>query len=123
MHVYICINPYRFRYIVSYRVGRLGQNVVEARSPLREPRRAVTICAYIDLYKYIEEYRYRALHIYIYIFIVSYRVGLLGQNVVEARGPLARAEARGDGAVVDHVGHAARVHVRVERVDRLDDRL
>eukprot|EP00962_Isochrysis_galbana_P023636 scaffold7147_cov130-Isochrysis_galbana.AAC.9 len=50
-------------------------------------------------------------------------VGLLGQDVVEARGPLARAEAGGDGAVVHHVRDAARVHVRVERVDRLDDRL
>eukprot|EP00967_Tisochrysis_lutea_P020466 scaffold23240_cov27-Tisochrysis_lutea.AAC.4 len=40
-------------------------------------------------------------------------VGLLSKDVVEAGCPLARAEA----------GDAARVHVRVERVDRLDDRL
>src|SRR5947209_5817418 len=48
--------------------------------------------------------------------------GQLREEVVEARGPLARAEARRRRAVVDHVRDAAGVHVRVERVDRLDDR-
>ena len=35
------------------------------------------------------------------------------------RGTLAGAEAGGGGAVVHHEGHAARVHVRVERVHGL----
>ena len=50
--------------------------------------------------------------------LVDRDVGHLLEDVVEARRPLARAEARRGRAVVDHVGDAARVHVGVERVDR-----
>lgn len=49
--------------------------------------------------------------------------GLLGEDVVEAGRPLAGAEAGGVRAVVHHEGDAAGVHVRVERVDGLDDGL
>ena len=42
---------------------------------------------------------------------------------LEARAPATGAEAGGAGAVVDHVGDVAGVHVRQQRVDRLDDRL
>ena len=54
---------------------------------------------------------------------VEGRERLLHDGVVEARRPLAGAEAGRGRAVVDHVGDAAGVHVGVQRVDRLDDRL
>mmetsp|Transcript_21519 Transcript_21519/g.85568 ORF Transcript_21519/g.85568 Transcript_21519/m.85568 type:complete len:782 (-) Transcript_21519:50-2395(-) len=54
---------------------------------------------------------------------VDGREGLLLEEVVEARRPLARAQARRARAVVDHEGDALVVHVRAERVDGLDDRL
>ena len=57
------------------------------------------------------------------VAVVDGGVRLLGEHVVEAGRPLAAAEAGGDRAVVDHVRDAARVHVRVERVDALDHRL
>ena len=42
---------------------------------------------------------------------------LLSEVVVESRSPLSAAEASRRGAVVNHVGNSARVHVGVERVD------
>ena len=50
-----------------------------------------------------------------------HRIGwhLLPQIVVETRGPLAAAQARGVAAVVHHERHAPRMHVRIERVHRL----
>ncbi len=48
---------------------------------------------------------------------------LLRQVVVEAGRPLAGAHARGVRAVVHHERDAAGVHVRVQAVHRLDDRL
>mmetsp|Transcript_25254 Transcript_25254/g.63640 ORF Transcript_25254/g.63640 Transcript_25254/m.63640 type:complete len:256 (+) Transcript_25254:75-842(+) len=54
---------------------------------------------------------------------VDGRVRLLLQHVVEARRPLARAQAGGVRAVVHHEGDAARVHVGVQAVHRLDDGL
>lgn len=50
-------------------------------------------------------------------------VGLLVEDVIVSRRPLARAETSGEGAVVNHEGDASRVHVRVERVDGFDDGL
>ena len=48
---------------------------------------------------------------------------LLRQVVVESGRPLPRPHARGVRAVVHHERDAAGVHVRVEAVHRLDDRL
>mmetsp|Transcript_79567 Transcript_79567/g.192796 ORF Transcript_79567/g.192796 Transcript_79567/m.192796 type:complete len:601 (-) Transcript_79567:30-1832(-) len=55
--------------------------------------------------------------------LVDGDIRLLLEVVVEARRPLARAEARGVGAVVHHERDAAGVHVGVEGVDSLDDGL
>jgi hypothetical protein len=48
------------------------------------------------------------------------RCAHLLEEVVEARGPLARAEAGGAGAVVHHEGDALGVHVGAERVHSLN---
>lgn len=55
--------------------------------------------------------------------VVNGHIGLLVEDVVEPRGPLAGAQAGGVGAVVHHEGHAAGVHVGVQRVNGLDDGL
>lgn len=65
----------------------------------------------------LQELRER-LRVQVLVLVVR-DVRLLVQDVVEAGRPLARAQARGVAAVVDHERDAARVHVRVERVDGL----
>ncbi len=57
------------------------------------------------------------------LLVVDGHVGLLLQDVVESRRPLAAAQARGVRAVVHHECNAARVHVRVQRVHSLQDRI
>jgi len=49
--------------------------------------------------------------------------GLLAKLVAKAGRPLAGAETSRGGAIVHHVGDAAGVHVRVERVNRFNDGL
>ena len=48
---------------------------------------------------------------------------LLLEIIVKSRRPLPAPESCGRRAVVHHKGHASCVHVRVQRVDRLDHRL
>mmetsp|Transcript_10985 Transcript_10985/g.33557 ORF Transcript_10985/g.33557 Transcript_10985/m.33557 type:complete len:203 (-) Transcript_10985:1140-1748(-) len=55
--------------------------------------------------------------------VVHGDVGLLVQNVVEARSPLSASQPGGKGAVVHHEGDAPGVHVGVEGVHGLDDAL
>ena len=55
--------------------------------------------------------------------VVHGDVGLLVQNVVEARSPLSGSQPGGKGAVVHHEGDAPGVHVGVEGVHGLDDAL
>lgn len=50
-------------------------------------------------------------------------IRLLIEDVVKSGRPLAAAEASGIRAVVNHEGDATGVHVGVQAVDCLDDRL